>query len=203
MARSSPRALATNRLRPSWQEGLPASRSITNPAPDTSRQRELILSHPHSFPTAAYQRTKGVCHPHNSTVYLKVRDAVPSEVVPQRHRRVRQHHDGRENPILHLRRHDLYAAQTRTAPKAFAKIFLIRFRVPLLLGVSHGPARELERLPSAFPRFLSNRSLPSLIAAGKSQFQSHQSEDRKPAQATERGFRDWRRGPARRHCARL
>jgi len=46
--------------------------------------------------------------------------------------------------------------------------------VPLLLGVSHGPARELERLPSAFPRFLSNRSLPSLIAAGKSQFQSHQ-----------------------------
>src|SRR6516165_451134 len=73
----------------------------------------------------------------------------------------------------------------------------------LLLGVSHGPARELERLPSAFPRFLSNRSLPSLIAAGKSQFQSHQSEDRKPAQATERGFRDWRRGPARRHCARL
>jgi hypothetical protein len=33
---------------------------------------------------------------------LKVRDAVPSEVITQRHRRVRQHHDGRENPILHL-----------------------------------------------------------------------------------------------------
>jgi hypothetical protein len=46
-----------------------------------------------------------------------------------------------------------------------------------------------------FARFLSNRSLSSLVAAGKSQLQSHQSEDRKPAQATERGFRD-RRGRA-------
>src|SRR6516225_1618304 len=106
-------------------------------------------------------------------------------------------------PILQLGRRDLYASQTRTARKAFAKIFLISFRVPLLLGVSHGPARELERLPSAFPCFLSNRSLPSLIAAGKSQFQSHQSEDRKPAQATECGFRDRRGCLAGGHCARL
>jgi hypothetical protein len=35
---------------------------------DASRQRKLILSHPHSFPTAADQRTEGVCHPHDSTV---------------------------------------------------------------------------------------------------------------------------------------
>src|SRR6516165_3762529 len=106
-------------------------------------------------------------------------------------------------PILHLGRSDLYASQTRTARKAFAKIFLISFRVPLLLGVSHGPARELEGLPSAFPRFLSDRSVPGLVAAGKGQFQSHQSEDRKPVEATECGFRDRRGRPARGHCARL
>ena len=62
---------------------------------------------------------------------------------------------------------------------------------------------SLPRNAFGFPRFLSNRSLPGLVAAAKSQFQSHQSADRKPAQATERGFRDWRRRPAGGHCARL
>ena len=41
--------------------------------------------------------------------------------------------------------------------------------------------RELEGLPSAFARFMPNCSRPGLVAAGKSQLQSHQSEDRKPA----------------------
>ena len=42
----------------------------------------------------------------------------------------RRSHDDRETPILHLGRRDLCASQTRTARKAFAKIFLISLRVP-------------------------------------------------------------------------
>jgi resolvase-like protein len=52
-------------------------------------------------------------------------------------------------------------------PKAFAKFFII-IVIASYVGVSNGPARKLEGLPSAVPSLLPNRSLPGLVTQRKS-----------------------------------
>jgi hypothetical protein len=59
-----PRASATKRLRPSWQEGFPRSNFDQESAAHTRSQRKLILAHVERLAAAADQRAKrrsGLC----------------------------------------------------------------------------------------------------------------------------------------------
>jgi hypothetical protein len=59
-----------------------------------------------------------------------------------------------------------------------------------ITSVSHGPACELERLPSAIASLVPDRPLSGVVAERKGKFQPDQSENRQSLEAAERRFRN-------------